>query len=135
MNRLLCLLSSLVCYLLLVGISQLHAQEDPGWSKALEEAREKEDSKQDTIIYSSRFVRYTTLEMMRQATYTFQIDTVHKNFQYYNPQLQPKNPSIHLGSYGLATRDLLFTPDRSIGFRTGFHALERFLYTSDEVKY
>src|SRR5690606_25657124 len=73
--------------------------------------------------------------MMRQFTHTFQIDTVLKNFQYYNPQIQPANPSINLGSYGLATRDLLYTPSREIGFRTGFHALKRYLYTSDDVKY
>src|SRR5690606_31541452 len=53
----------------------------------------------------------------------------------YNPQLQPRNPSIHLGSYGLATRDLLYVPDKTIGFQPGFHALERFLYKSEDVRY
>ncbi|HZH55112.1 MAG TPA: putative porin, partial [Sphingobacteriaceae bacterium] len=111
------------------------AQVDPGWSSELDRAREEEDMKEDSVIYSSRFVRYTTLAMMRQGTFTYQIDTVHKDFQYYNPQHQPRNPSIHLGSYGLATRDLLFEPNKTIGFQPGFHALERFLYRSEDVKY
>lgn len=111
------------------------AQVDPGWSSELDRAREEEDMKEDSVIYSSRFVRYTTLAMMRQGTYTYQIDTVHKDFQYYNPQNQPRKPSIHLGSYGLATRDLLFEPNKTIGFQPGFHALDRFLYKSKDVKY
>jgi hypothetical protein len=113
----------------------VRAQQDPQWSTGLDEARQKEDNKKDTVIYSSRFVRYATLAMLKQGTFTYQIDTAHKNFQYYNPQNQPFNPSIHLGSYGLATRDLLFNPNKTIGFQTGFRSLERYLYRSDEVQY
>src|SRR5690606_14878163 len=79
--------------------------------------------------------RYATLDMLKQASYTQQIDTSHRNFQYYNKQNIPWNPSVHLGSYGLATRDLLFNPDKSIGFQSGFHALERYLILSDSVRY
>lgn len=111
----------------------LHAQEE--FSSALDSARAAEDNKQDSVIYSARYVRYTTLAMMKQGTFTYQIDTLHQNFQYYNPQNQPHNPSIHLGSYGLATRDLLFVPNKTIGFQTGFHSLERYLYRSDSIKY
>ncbi len=109
------------------------AQEE--FSSALDSARAAEDNKEDTVIYTARYVRYTTLAMMKQGTYTFQIDTLHKNFQYYNPQNQPRNPSIHLGSYGLATRDLLFVPNKTIGLQTGFHSLERYLYQPDSIKY
>jgi len=112
----------------------LHAQEEE-FSSALDSARAAEDNKKDTVIYSARYVRYTTLAMMKQGTFTYQIDTLHKNFQYYNPQQQPRNPSIHLGSYGLATRDLLFTPNKTIGFQTGFHSLERYIYQPDSIKY
>lgn len=128
LRALLLFLCSLSC------LAAVHAQEEE-FSSALDSARTAEDSKQDTVIYSSRYVRYTTLAMMKQGTFTYQIDTLHKNFQYYNPQNQPRNPSIHLGSYGLATRDLLFTPNKTIGFQTGFHSLERFLYQPDSVKY
>ncbi len=109
--------------------------QDPGWSSELDSLRALEDQKPDTVIYSSRYVRYTTLEIMRRGTFTFQIDTTHKDFQYYNPQNQPRNPSINLGSYGLATRDLLFNPNKTIGFQPGQHAFERYLYTSDSVRY
>lgn len=116
-------------------LSGSYAQEEEEFSSALDSARAAEDSKEDTVIYTARYVRYTTLAMMKQGTYTYQIDTLHKNFQYYNPQNQPRNPSIHLGSYGLATRDLLFVPDKTIGFQTGFHSLERYLYQPDSIKY
>ncbi len=123
--------------LLLCAISflpALQAQEEE-WSSALDSARAAEDNKEDTVIYTARYVRYTTLAMMKQGTFTYQIDTLHKNFQYYNMQNQPRNPSIHLGSYGLATRDLLFVPNKTIGFQTGFHSLERFVYQPDSIKY
>lgn len=129
------LLPMLLVFMACMGSHAGWAQVDPGWSSELSEARDAEDLKKDTVIYSARFVRYTTLAMMKQGTFTYQIDTLHKDFQYYNPQLQPRNPSIHLGSYGLATRDLLFTPNKSIGFQPGFRALERFLYRSEDVKY
>ncbi|MFC3200033.1 putative porin [Parapedobacter deserti] len=122
----------LLCFFAL--LPALFAQEEE-FSSALDSARAAEDSKEDTVIYTARYIRYTTLAMMKQGTFTYQIDTLHKNFQYYNPQNQPRNPTIHLGSYGLATRDLLFVPNKTIGFQPGFHSLERFLYLSDSIKY
>lgn len=114
------------------GFSQV---EEEGFSSALDSARALEDNKQDSVVFSAKYVRYATLKMLKNATYTRQIDTSHHNFQYYNKQNLPWNPSINLGSYGLATRDLLFTPDKSIGFQPGFHALERYLVTSDSIIY
>lgn len=125
----------LLSLLFLMGISAASWAQEEEWSSALDSARAAEDMKEDTVIYTARYVRYTTLEMMKRGTYTFQIDTTHQNFQYYNPQNQPRNPSINLGSYGLATRDLLFTPDKTIGFQIGYDALDRYLYDSDSIKY
>ncbi|WP_257669366.1 putative porin [Parapedobacter tibetensis] len=116
-------------------LSALYAQEEEEWSSALDSARAAEDNKEDTVIYTARYVRYTTLAMMKRGTFTYQIDTLHKNLQYYNMQNQPRNPSINLGSYGLATRDLLFIPDKTIGFQTGFRSLERYVYQPDSIKY
>src|SRR5690606_33324514 len=76
-----------------------------------------------------------TLAMMKQATRTVQIDTTHVNFQYYNKQNLPWNPTINLGAYGTASRDLLFNPNKTIGFQAGFHALERYLIHPDSVQY
>ncbi|HWK98454.1 MAG TPA: hypothetical protein VNQ55_00840, partial [Parapedobacter sp.] len=125
------LLISLCCFSFLSG---LYAQVEEDFSSALDSARAAEDNKEDTVIYTARYVRYTTLAMMKQGTFTYQIDTLHKNFQYYSPQNQPRNPTIHLGSYGLATRDMLFVPDKTIGFQTGYRSLERYLYQPDSIK-
>jgi len=121
--------------LALAGIPQLSAQVEEEFSSALDSARAKEDNKKDSVVFTAKYVRYTTLAMMKQSTRTVQIDTSHVNFQYYNKQNLPWNPSINLGSYGLATRDLLFTPNKSIGFQSGFHSLERYLLHPDSVQY
>ena len=110
-------------------------QVEDDFSSALDSARAKEDNKKDSVVFSAKYVRYATLNMLKYATQTRQIDTTHYNFQYYNKQNLPWNPSINLGSYGLATRDLLFTPSKKIGFQPGFHALERQLLTSDSIMY
>lgn len=120
---------------LLSNASGVFAQQEGEFSSQLDSARALEDSKADTVILSAKYVRYATLEMLKKATYTKQIDTTHVNFHYYNPQNKPWNPSINLGSYGLATRDLLFQPTKTIGFQTGFHALERYLLHADSTKY
>lgn len=117
------------------SLPALYAQEKEEWSSALDSARALEDNKKDSVVFSARYIRFTTLERMKKGTYTEQIDTLHKNLQYYNPQNQPWNPSINLGSYGLATRDLLFNPDKNIGFQMGFHAMDRYVYQPDSVKY
>lgn len=123
----------LVVFLFLTFAAKAQVNED--FSSALDSARALEDNKKDSVEFTAKYVRYATLNMLKYATHTRQIDTTHHNFQYYNPQNQPWNPSINLGSYGLATRDLLFNPSKSIGFQPGFHALERYLFTSDSVLY
>ncbi|WP_140937193.1 putative porin [Sphingobacterium lumbrici] len=130
------LIRILFSVVVLAGVtSKGYAQVDEEFSSALDSARALEDNKKDSVVFSAKYVRYATLNMLKNASYTKQIDTTHYNFQYYNPQNHPWNPSIHLGSYGLATRDLLFNPNKSIGFQPGFHALERYLLTSDSVIY
>lgn len=127
--------SLLILFTCLTFGLRLAAQVDEGFSSALDSARALEDNKKDSVVFNAKYVRYANLNMLKYATYTRQIDTTHHNFQYYNKQNLPWNPSINLGSYGLATRDLLFNPNKSIGFQPGFHALERYLITSDSVNY
>lgn len=122
-------------FFLFIFVGRGVAQVDEGFSSALDSARALEDNKKDSVVFSAKYIRYATLNMLKNATYTKQIDTTHHNFQYFNKQNLPWDPSINLGSYGLATRDLLFNPDKSIGFQPGFHALERYLITSDSVNY
>ncbi|KGE14435.1 putative porin [Sphingobacterium deserti] len=121
--------------LVLAGAPHSSAQTEEEFSSALDSARAKEDNKKDSVVFTAKYVRYTTLDMMKQATRTVQLDTSHVNFQYYNKQNIPWNPSINLGSYGLATRDLLFTPNKTIGFQPGFYALDRYLLKPDSVQY
>ncbi|HAE69952.1 MAG TPA: hypothetical protein DCG77_22780, partial [Sphingobacterium sp.] len=111
------------------------AQSKEEWSSALDSARAKEDGKKDSVILSAKYIRYATLDMLKKGTYTRQIDTSHHNYQYYNPQNLPWNPSVNLGAYGLATRDLLFQPKKTIGFQSGFTALERYLLNPDSIQY
>ncbi|MGJ1264135.1 putative porin [Sphingobacterium spiritivorum] len=132
--RILLRVLALICCVSL-GLGQAHAQEGEEWSTALDSARAKEDNKKDSVEFTARYVRYATLEMLKQATYTVQIDTSHRNFQYFNKQNLPWNPSINLGSYGLASRDLLFNPNKTIGFQSGFHAMERYLLRPDSIQY
>src|SRR5690606_38622532 len=88
---------SILSILLFIFIaSYSYGQVDDEFSSALDSARALEDNKKDSIVFSSRFVRYATLDMLKHATYTQQIDTTHRNFQYYNPQNRPANPSVHL---------------------------------------
>jgi len=105
------------------------------WGADLDSLRDAEELKEDSIIYNATYIRYTTLDRMKLGTYTVQIDTTLQGFQYYNPQNNPYNPSINTGSYGLATRDLLFNPSKTIGFQPGFHSLDRYLYNPDSVRY
>lgn len=131
--------------LLLIGIlviglgdalkAQIQIDSDNEWGADLDSIRNAEEFPEDTIIYNAKYIRYTTLDRMNLGTYTVPLDTTLKGFQYYNPQNQPTNPSIHLGNYGLPTRDLLFNPNKTIGFQTGFHSLERYLLHSDSIKY
>lgn len=109
--------------------------EQEQWGGDLDSLRQAEELEEDSIIYNASYIRYTTLDRMRLGTSTVQIDTMLHGFQYYNPQNDPYNPSINTGNYGLATRDLLFNPSKKIGFQTGFHSLERFLFNPDSVHY
>jgi len=111
------------------------SNDDRQWGADLDSLREAEELKEDSIIYNASYIRYTTLDRMKLGTSTVQIDTTLQGFQYYNPQNDPYNPSINTGSYGLATRDLLFNPSKTIGFQTGFHSLERYLFNPDSVRY
>ncbi|QNL50382.1 putative porin [Olivibacter sp. SDN3] len=129
-------LRNLLVLLFLCAIStSSFGQEEEEWGADLDSLRQAEEAQQDSIIYNASYIRYTTLDLLKQGTFTVPIDTTLKGFQYYNPQNQPRNPSINNGNYGLATRDLLFNPSTDIGFRTGFRAMERYLLKPDSVRY
>lgn len=125
----------LVCVFNFSLKAQIKIDRSEEWGTDLDSVRNAEDFPGDTVIYSSKYIRYTTLDRMQLGTFTVPLDTTLRGFQYYNPQNQPTNPSINTGNYGLPTRDLLFNPSKTIGFQMGFHSLERYLLKPDSVRY
>lgn len=115
-------------------VCQLMAQEEE-WGQDLDSLRMLQDAEDDSVIYNASYIRYTTLNLLKHSTQTVGIDTTLKNFQYYNPQVQPRDPTMHIGNYGLATREMLFNPSKEIGFRTGFEALEKYILQPDSIQY
>ena len=101
----------------------------------LDSLRRKEEQTVDSVVFTAKYIRYTNRSLLRSATRTLPIDTGLNNFQNYSPLYQPSRPTIGLGSLGIAYRDLLFNPSKTIGFDAGFHALDRYLMTQDDVKY
>lgn len=110
-------------------------QTNSGSEVSLDSLRKREESRKDSVVPTAKFIRYANLAMLRDSTHTLQIDTTLANFQHYNILNKPHNPSIHLGGTGLAYRDLLFQPTKTIGFNAGFHALDRYMLRSDSVRY
>ncbi|VTP88119.1 Uncharacterised protein [Sphingobacterium daejeonense] len=75
-------------------VPKLYAQTEDEFSSALDSARNAEDNKKDSVVFTAKYVRFTNLATMKKGTKTFQIDTSHVNFQYYNKQ-KPALESFH----------------------------------------
>lgn len=95
----------------------------------------QEMGKEDSVVYSAKHIRYTNLAMLKEGTQTKGIDTTLANFQNYSPLYKPDRPTIGLGSAGLAYRELLFKPSKTIGFDAGFHSLETYRLTQDSMRF
>ncbi|SKB53518.1 putative porin [Daejeonella lutea] len=106
-----------------------------GSTMSLDSLRLKEESSMDSIVYTSKFIRYTNLKLFREGTQTIAIDTTLANFQNYSPLYQPDNPTIGLGSNGIAYREMLFRPSKTIGFDAGFHSLDLYRLIQDSVRF
>jgi len=101
----------------------------------LDSLRRLEEEGLDTVIFTSKYIRYTTIGLLKDSTQTVPLDTTLKGFHNYNPINQPERPTLNLGNMGLAARDMLFNPSRTIGFDAGFHSLDAYRFTQDSVKY
>ncbi|WP_432713962.1 putative porin [Pedobacter sp.] len=104
-------------------------------NKELDSLRQKLDGGEDSVVFTSKFVRYTTLKLTKDSIQTFPLDTSLRNFQNYSPISQPRRPTIGTGNLGLAAKALLFEPRKSIGFDAGFHSLDAYAMTHDDVMY
>lgn len=101
----------------------------------LDSLRKREESSRDTIIYNSKFIRYTNRVIFHENTETRPIDTTLNRLQNYNVLNQPEYPTANLGNLGLAYRPLLFSPSKSIGFDRGFHAFDIYKLNQDSLRY
>jgi hypothetical protein len=101
----------------------------------LDSMRKKLEHKRDTVVFSSKFIRITNEQLLKDSTHLLPLDTGLTNFENYNPLLQPRDPKIYLGNTGLPERDLLFDPSRAIGFDPGLHELDAYWMNPQDVSY
>jgi hypothetical protein len=101
----------------------------------IDEERKKEEKKRDSVIFTSKFVRVTNERLLSDSTQVFPLDTGLTNFENYSPLYQPRDPKLNLGSLGLPERDLLFEPNKTIGFDVGEHFLDAYLMSPQDIQY
>lgn len=102
----------------------------------LDSLRKKEESRRDSVVFDSKFIKVTNQNLLKDSTQLFPIDTTLTNFENYSPLYQPRSPKISLGaSLGLAQRDLLFDAPKTIGFDVGLHALDLYLLKPQDIQY
>lgn len=93
-------------------------------NKALDSLRKLEANKKDSVVFNSKYIRFTTINLSKDSIQTFSLDTSLTNFQNYNLLHQPRRPTSGLGNLGLAARSLLFENNKNIGFQSGYNSLE-----------
>jgi hypothetical protein len=129
---------AVICYLLVLGFNG-YAQDlktSIGANKKLEDSLRKSlDGEKDSLVYTSKYIRYTTLRLIKDSTQTIPIDTTLRGLQNFSLLDQPKRPTVGLGVLGLAARPLLFEPTKTIGFDAGFHALDDYALNHEDVKF
>ena len=104
-------------------------------NKELDSLRKKLDHGADSVVFTSKYIRYTTLQLTKDSIQTLPLDTSLRNFQNYSPTNQPRRPTINIGNQGLAAKTLLFEPNKTIGFDPGFHTLDTYAMTHADVIY
>jgi hypothetical protein len=97
--------------------------------------RKQEERKRDSVVFSSKFIKITDEELLKDSTQVFALDTGLTNFENYSPLYQPLSPRIGLGNLGLDQRPLLYEPDKTIGFDDGLHTLDPYLLTPADINY
>ena len=123
----------IIFFILFCSFGSMSMAQNP--DEDLDSLRKKEEGVIDSVIFTAKYIRYTTRDILNRSTETRAIDTSLANFQNYSPLYRSRRPTINLGSLGLAARDLLFTPTKDIGFDAGFHALDSYMLTQDEIRY
>lgn len=103
--------------------------------EVLDTLRKRDEHKGDTVIFTSKYIRVTNEKLLNDSTQVLPLDTTLTNFENYSVLYQPRSPKIGLGNLGLAYRNLLFEPQKSIGFDVGLHFLDAYLLKPEDVTY
>ncbi len=97
--------------------------------------RKRENKKKDTVVFTAKFIKVTNERLLDDSTQVFPLDTSLTNFENYSVLYQPRSPKIGLGNLGLAERNLLFEPDKTIGFDVGQHFLDAYMLHPQDIQY
>ncbi|WP_316831251.1 putative porin [Pedobacter aquatilis] len=121
-----------------IGVNNAFAQDlktTVGNNKELDSLRKKEEGAKDSIVYTAKFIRFTKLGLSKDSIVLLPLDTSTTNIQNYSPLLQPTHPTITTGSMGQVARPLLYEPSKRIGFDVGFHSLDYYALTPEDIIY
>ncbi len=129
------LLVSLLCFSVFAAVAQDLKTSVTENKQERDSLRNKLEGAGDSVVFTSKYVRFTTLRLTRDSIQTLPLDTSLRGFQNYSALFQPRRPTVNLGNNGLAARDMLFEPTKTIGFDAGFHALDYYAMTHDDVVY
>lgn len=129
-----------ICFFLflLLSINKVFAQDlktSVGTNKELDSVRKKLDSGKDSVVFTAKYIRFTKLSLSKDSIVLLPLDTSTTNIQNYSPLLQPLHPTISNGNMGLAARPLLYEPSKRIGFDAGFHSLDYYALTPEDIIY
>ncbi|RDC54560.1 hypothetical protein DU508_21145 [Pedobacter chinensis] len=122
---------------MLLGIQKAFAQDlktNINDKSEADSIRKRIDGK-DSIVYTAKFIRFTKLALSKDSIVLLPLDTSTTNIQNYSPLLQPQHPTINNGNMGLAARPLLYEPSKRIGFDVGFHSLDYYALTPEDIIY
>ncbi|SOD15494.1 putative porin [Pedobacter xixiisoli] len=104
-------------------------------NKELDSLRKKEQMGKDSVVFTSKYIRYTTRKLTKDSIQTIPLDTTLTGIQNFSPIAQPRYPTVGTGLVGLAVTPLLFDPVKTIGFDAGFHSLDMYRFTHDDTKF
>jgi len=125
-------------FLLLLSINKTFAQDlktSVGTNKELDSVRKKLDGGKDSVVFTAKYIKFTKLSLTKDSIILLTLDTSTTNIQNYSPLLQPLHPTISNGNMGLAARPLLYEPSKRIGFDVGFHSLDYYALTPEDIIY
>ncbi|MCZ4225206.1 putative porin [Pedobacter rhodius] len=106
-----------------------------GTNKELDSLRKREESPKDSVVYNAKYIRFTKLSLSKDSIVLLPLDTSTINIQNYSPLLQPKHPAITTGNMGQVARPLLYEPSKRIGFDAGYHSLDYYALSPEDIIY